>query len=65
MTIHETDGLLTRRRYWELYREAIESFVKAVDKNENGIIIHALERVIKIRERDLDQAIEDAPQKAA
>jgi hypothetical protein len=49
-----TDPLL-KNRYWNLYREAIEAFVKAVEENKNGTVIHSLERVIKIRERDLDQ----------
>lgn len=59
------DEKLLKIRYWTLYREAIEAFVKALDENKNGIVIHSLERVIKIRERDLDQAIKDASGKAA
>lgn len=43
-----------KSRYWNLYREAIEAFVKAVDENKNGIMIHSLERVVRIRERDLE-----------
>lgn len=42
-------------RYWNLYREAIEAFVKAIEENKNGTVIHSLERLVKIRERDLDE----------
>ncbi len=50
-----TDQMLVAR-YRDLYREAIEAFVKAQNENQNGTLIHSLERVIRIRERDLDQA---------
>ncbi len=49
---------MLKHRYWTLYREAIEAFVKALDENQNGTLIHSLERLVRIRERDLDQ-IED------
>ncbi len=52
------DELILLHRYWNLYREAIEAFVKAQEDNKNGTLIHSLERVVRIRERDLDQ-IED------
>ncbi len=54
-----TDQML-KSRYWNLYREAIEAFVKALEENQNGTLIHSLERVIRIRERDLDQAEKEA-----
>jgi hypothetical protein len=46
---------LIQLRYWNLYREAIEKYVKAVEENENGLTIHALAHIVRIRERDLDQ----------
>ena len=50
----ELDASL-RNRYWNLYREAIEAFTKAIEDNQNGTLIHSLERVVRIRERDLDR----------
>lgn len=49
------DDTYEKIRYWNLYREAIEAFVKAIEENKNGTVIHSLERLVKIRERDLDE----------
>lgn len=45
-------------RYWQALRDAIENYVKAVEKNENGTLIHCLARVVKLRESELDRAEE-------
>ncbi len=47
---------MQQSRIWNAYREAIEAFNKAAEENKNGTLIHSLERIVRIRERDLDQA---------
>lgn len=47
-----------RRRYWDAYRMAIEEYVQAVERNENGYLIHGLAQVVKLREADLDKVLD-------
>jgi hypothetical protein len=51
-----------RRRYWEALRIALEEYVEAVERNENGFVIHGLANVVRIREADLDKVM---PRKVA
>lgn len=43
-----------QKRYWDALRLAIEDYVAAVEKNENGYVIHGLARIVKLREAELD-----------
>ena len=42
-------------RYWQAFRHAIENYVAAVERNENGTLIHCLAKVVKLRESELDK----------
>jgi hypothetical protein len=40
------------RRYWDAWRIAIENYVAACDRNENGTLIHCLGKVVIVREAE-------------
>lgn len=48
--------MATQERYWQAFRTAIENYVEAVNRNENGTLIHCLAKVVKLRESELDRA---------
>jgi hypothetical protein len=54
---HENDNQI-QRRYWDAFRIAIEEYNLAVERNENGFLIHGLARVVRLREQDLDKVLD-------
>ncbi len=47
-----------RQRYWDAFRIATEEHLAAVERNENGFLIHGLARVVRLREDDLYKVID-------